>query len=165
MPPQASRSQLRSLHMVWIEFYSSALKLSTVSRGLSSNCISPGVHWLQDPRSGVYNFTTWLESIPNVKDFAFDRITGFVSSSADEVYSPLTAIRLLELTLHMPKQDLWKLARQEGRKFTGSTSSLSGMLSHVYFLLSGFKDVDTRSLSRHFQDEVCHISFIALTPL
>lgn len=46
---------------------------------------SPGVHWLQDPRSGVYNFTTWLESIPDVKEFAFDRVTGFIRSSGDDV--------------------------------------------------------------------------------
>lgn len=54
-------------------------------RGHITIYYSPGVHWLQDPRSGVYNFTTWLESIPNVKEFAFDRVTGFIKSSSDEV--------------------------------------------------------------------------------
>ena len=46
---------------------------------------SPGVHWLQDPRSRVYNFTPWLETIPKVSDFAFERLDGFVKSSHDEV--------------------------------------------------------------------------------
>ena len=51
---------------------------------LMSVC-SPGVHWLQDPRSRVYNFTPWLENIPKVTDFAFERLSGFVKSSRDEV--------------------------------------------------------------------------------
>lgn len=120
---------------------------------------SPGVYWLQDPRSGVYNFTTWLESIPNVKDFAFDRVTGFIRSSGDEV-----CIRCTFIIIHIAKtnisQDLWTLARRENRKYTGSTSSLTGMLSHIYFLISDDKDVDVSSLSRHFHQEVRHVAFI-----
>ena len=46
---------------------------------------SPGVYWLRDPRSRIYNFTPWLESIPPVTDFAFERVTGFVRSSMDNV--------------------------------------------------------------------------------
>ncbi|KIM89261.1 hypothetical protein PILCRDRAFT_218764 [Piloderma croceum F 1598] len=107
--------------------------VAKLAHGLDRVLFNPGVHWLQDPRSGVYNFTTWLESIPNVRDFAFDRVTGFIKSSSDE--------------------DLWTLAKQERRRYTGSTSSLTGMLNHIYFLLSGFREVDTSSLSRHFQYE------------
>jgi hypothetical protein len=51
---------------------------------------SPGVHWLQDPRSRVYNFSTWLEKIPKVTDFAFERLAGFIRSSRDEVFGFLT---------------------------------------------------------------------------
>ena len=46
---------------------------------------SPGVHWLQEPRSGIYNFTPWLQNIPDVNDFAFERLPQFVKSSRDEV--------------------------------------------------------------------------------
>ena len=46
---------------------------------------SPGVHWLQEPRSGVYNFTPWLQNIPDVNEFAFERLPAFVKSSRDEV--------------------------------------------------------------------------------
>ena len=46
---------------------------------------SPGVHWQRDPRSRVYNFPPHLENIPNVLDFAFERLQGFVSSSRDNV--------------------------------------------------------------------------------
>ena len=53
---------------------------------LTVSC-SPGVYWLQDPRSRVYNFTPWLETIPKVTDFAFERVTGFIRSSQDNVRS------------------------------------------------------------------------------
>ena len=51
----------------------------------SQRSCSPGVHWLQDPRSRVYNFSPYLENIPKVTDFAFERLVGFVKSSRDEV--------------------------------------------------------------------------------
>lgn len=47
-------------------------------------------------------------------------------------------------------QDLWELAKREGRMFGGSTSSLTGMLSQVYFLISGIRIPDTSPLSRPF---------------
>ncbi|ETW81737.1 hypothetical protein HETIRDRAFT_237178, partial [Heterobasidion irregulare TC 32-1] len=107
--------------------------IAQLAHGLDRVLFNPGVSWLQDPRSNVYNYTTWLENVPSVKDFAFERLGGFISSSRD--------------------QDLWSLARSEKRTFAGSTSSLSGLLSHIYFLISGDKRVNTTSLSRHFQYE------------
>ncbi|KAF8158335.1 mitochondrial protein Pet127-domain-containing protein [Crassisporium funariophilum] len=109
------------------------LPVATLSHGLDRVLFNPGVHWLQDPRSRVYNFTPWLEKIPKVNHFAFERLSGFIKSSRDE--------------------DLRELAKREGKKYAGSTSSLSGLLSHVYFLLSQFKDVDFSTLSQHFKKE------------
>ncbi|KAF5389241.1 hypothetical protein D9757_003485 [Collybiopsis confluens] len=107
--------------------------IATLHHGLDRVLFNPGVHWLRDPRSRVYNFPPALGIIPKVFDFAFERLTGFVRSSRD--------------------QDLWALARQEDRKFAGSTSSLSGMLCHLYFLLSGNKTVDTSTLGMDFRRE------------
>ncbi len=45
-----------------------------------------GVHWIRDPDTGKYNFPEYLETIPQVADFAFDRLPGFVPSSQDKVY-------------------------------------------------------------------------------
>ncbi|KAG6856418.1 hypothetical protein H0H87_004637 [Tephrocybe sp. NHM501043] len=107
--------------------------IATLAHGLDRVLFNPGVHWFQDPRSRVYNFPPHLEVIPKVTDFAFERLGAFIKSSRDN--------------------DLWDLARREKRTFAGSTSSLSGMLSHIYFLISGDKDVNTNNLSRHFQHE------------
>ncbi|PPR00204.1 hypothetical protein CVT24_004907 [Panaeolus cyanescens] len=107
--------------------------VAKLSHGLDRVLFNPGVHWLQDPRSRVYNFTPWLESIPKVNDFAFERLTGFIKSSRDE--------------------DLRELAERHNKKFAGSTSSLSGMLSHIYFLISEHKQVELTTLSQHFRHE------------
>ncbi|KAL0581003.1 hypothetical protein V5O48_000997 [Marasmius crinis-equi] len=107
--------------------------IARLAHGLDRVLFNPGVHWLRDPRSRVYNFHPSIETIPKVFDFAFERLTGFVKSSRDE--------------------DLWALAKREDRKFGGSTSSLSGMLCHIYFMLSGNKDPDLSTLSKRFQRE------------
>jgi len=59
------------------------------------------------------------------------------------------------MTTEFVPQELRSLAKREGKKFAGSTSSLSGMLCHTYFLLSEYKDVDYSSLSQHFKNQVC----------
>ncbi|KAK2465232.1 hypothetical protein APHAL10511_002586 [Amanita phalloides] len=107
--------------------------IANLGHGLDRVLFNPGVHWLQDPRSRVYNYTPWLETIPKVTDFAFERTSGFVKSSRDE--------------------ELWTLLKRENRTFAGSTSSLSGILSQIYFLISGDKYVDTQNLSRSFLRE------------
>lgn len=80
----------------------------------------------------MYNFDPYLQEIPPVTDFAFDLLEGFTPSSKD--------------------RDVATLARKENKLFTGSTSSLSGMLCHIYFLLSADRLVDTTTLSREFQN-------------
>ncbi|KAI0322038.1 mitochondrial protein Pet127-domain-containing protein [Amylostereum chailletii] len=107
--------------------------IATLAHGLERTLFNPGVNWMQDPRSGVYNFDPWISTVPSVKDFAFERIPGFISSAQD--------------------RDLWTLAKREGKMFAGSTSSLTGLLSQVYFLLSQDKEVDLSNLSRHFINE------------
>ncbi|KAJ7780564.1 mitochondrial protein Pet127-domain-containing protein [Mycena maculata] len=107
--------------------------IAMLEHGLERVLFNPGVHWLQDPRSRVYNFPPHLENIPKVTDFAFERLPGFIKSSRDE--------------------DLRTLAKRQNRLFAGSTSSLTGMLGHCYFLISEHKAVNISSLSQNFQHE------------
>ncbi|KIY46534.1 Pet127-domain-containing protein [Fistulina hepatica ATCC 64428] len=107
--------------------------IARLAHGLERVLFNPGVHWVRDPRSRVYNFPHELEMLPKVTDFAFERIEGFVPSSRDT--------------------DLWALARREDRRFAGSTSSVTGMLSHIYFLLSDDRAVDISTLSIPFRNE------------
>ncbi|KAF9219174.1 Pet127-domain-containing protein [Gyrodon lividus] len=129
IPDSGSAEECKSV-LQDIESPSEHKPIARLAHGLDRVLFNPGVHWLQDPRSRVYNFSPWIESIPKVTDFAFERITGFVKSSKDT--------------------DLHTLAKRHKRPFAGSTSSLTGLLSHVYFLISGDKEVDTSTLSRAF---------------
>jgi dihydropteroate synthase len=73
---------------------------------------NPGVHFLRDPRSGVYNFPRRaLENIPPVEEFELGKMPAYVTSSKDEV--------------------LGALAKREGKQFVGSTSSTVAMLCQV----------------------------------
>lgn len=97
---------------------------------LNINIRRPGVHWLQDPETKEYNFDSCLESIPQVRDFAFDRLPGFVPSSQDTA--------------------LIAEARKAKCKYVGSTSSLTGILTQIYLLLSEEKLVNLNNLSEEF---------------
>ncbi|PIL22510.1 hypothetical protein GSI_15199 [Ganoderma sinense ZZ0214-1] len=102
-----------------------------LGHGLEKVLSRPGVHWLQDPDTKEYNFDNYLESIPQVRDFAFDRLPGFVPSSQDTA--------------------LISQARKAKCKYVGSTSSLTGILTQIYLLLSGEKLVNLNHLSEDFK--------------
>lgn len=93
---------------------------------------NPGVHWLQDPRSRVFNYPPHLRDIPAVTDFAFERVEPFMRPSTDP--------------------DIPALMQKYDKKFSGSTSSLSGILCHLYFLISENKNVNISALSSDFNN-------------
>ncbi|EMD39830.1 hypothetical protein CERSUDRAFT_92320 [Gelatoporia subvermispora B] len=107
--------------------------IANLAHGLERVLFNPGVHWLQDPRSAYYNYTSWLQALPSVEKFAFHRVSSFITSSRDDV--------------------MQRLAKREGSLYTGSTSSLTGMLSQIYLLLSQNKPVNVEHLSGHFQTQ------------
>ncbi|KAJ3568121.1 hypothetical protein NP233_g5918 [Leucocoprinus birnbaumii] len=106
--------------------------IARLEHNLERVLFNPGVHWLQDPRSRVFNYSPHLQDIPPVTDFAFDRIEQFARPSVDP--------------------DIPALMQEHDKKFSGSTSSLSGILCHLYFLISGMKGVNISNLSRDFFD-------------
>ncbi|TDL22248.1 Pet127-domain-containing protein [Rickenella mellea] len=113
-----------------VEQLSESQDIPPLAHGLDRVLFNPGVHWVQDPRSRVYNFTPFLQSLPDVQDFAFERLGTYVTSSRDD--------------------DLLSLAEIHGKRFAGSTSSLTGIFSHIYFLLSEDRRVNISTLSKSF---------------
>ncbi|OCB89863.1 hypothetical protein A7U60_g2892 [Sanghuangporus baumii] len=104
--------------------------ISTLAHGLERVLFNPGVHWVQDSRSRVYNFTPYVQNVPDMKDFGFERLPPFIRSSRDAV--------------------MRNLATAKGKRFAGSTSSLSGLLCHIYFLLSQDHEIDVSTLPEPF---------------
>jgi hypothetical protein len=115
-----------------------------LSYGLDRVLFNPGVYRLQDPRSRVYNFDPYLEKIMPVNEFDFDTLSEYKTSSKDD--------ELLDLT------------KRTGAKYTGSTSSMSGILQHFHYVLSNFRRLNHTMLSRSFPEPTNRFSKITLGP-
>ncbi|EEU44768.1 uncharacterized protein NECHADRAFT_71916 [Fusarium vanettenii 77-13-4] len=102
---------------------------------------NPGVYQLQDKRSKVFNFDPYLATIMPVEQFDFNALKEYVTSSKD------TRLR--------------DLSAKYGKKYCGSTSSLTSMLAHFHFLLSAWRAPNFEHLSRSFNVEFQ--SYTALT--
>ena len=68
-----------------------------------------------------------------VQDFDFNALKGYITSSKDEA--------------------LKQLARQYGKRYIGSTSSMTAMLAHFHYLLSQWRPINTSMLSKSFPDQ------------
>lgn len=91
---------------------------------------NPGVYYLQDPRSHVYNFDPYLQHITPIKDFNFDALTQYMTSSRDP--------------------SLEQLAREQKSRIIGSTSSMTGVLAQFHYFVSRWRPVNLRKLSTAF---------------
>ncbi|KAG0143402.1 hypothetical protein CROQUDRAFT_109236 [Cronartium quercuum f. sp. fusiforme G11] len=102
-------------------------KVATLAHGLSRVLFNPGVHWLQDPRTMVYNFDHRLQDLISPDEFNFDALTPYITSSRDE--------------------QLINLAHENERKYCGSTSSMTQTMSQIYFMLNGSRPLNTGMLT------------------
>ena len=95
---------------------------------------SPGVYHLRDPRSNVFNFDPYLGSIMPVTEFDFDALKEYITSSKDDT--------------------LRGIAQKEKKKYVGSSSSMTSVLSQFHYLLSAWRGIDARTLSQGFPDKL-----------
>lgn len=98
-------------------------KIPQLAHNLDKALFSPGVHFLQDPRTRVYNFPPFLKKIIDYKDFNFDAIAPFTTVSKDSI--------LLELT------------KKHKKKYYSSTSSMTAVMIQFYFLLNNYPFAQT----------------------
>ncbi|KAL8922604.1 MAG: hypothetical protein Q9208_005108 [Pyrenodesmia sp. 3 TL-2023] len=104
-----------------------------LSYGLERVLFNPGVYYLQDPRSRVYNFDPYLQTIMPAKEFDFNALKEYITSSRD--------------------QALRELADTYKKRYVGSSSSMTGTLAHFHFLLSQWRPINTNMLSREFPEQ------------
>lgn len=117
-----------NLELVPLE--SDGIEVPKLAYGLDRVLFNPGVYHLQDPRSRVFNFDPYLQTIMPVHEFDFNALKQYITSSRDKT--------LLGKT------------REKGKKYTGSTSSMTAALAHFHFLLSQWRPVNTGNLSKMF---------------
>ncbi|KAK6437924.1 hypothetical protein LTR95_005887 [Oleoguttula sp. CCFEE 5521] len=101
-----------------------------LSFGLERVLFNPGVYQLQDPHSRVYNFDPYLQNIMPVDEFDFNALKEYKTSSKDNALSDL--------------------ALAHGKKYIGSTSSMTSTLGHFHYLLSNWRDLNLDMLSVNF---------------
>jgi hypothetical protein len=112
--------------------------------GLDRVLFNPGVYHLQDPRSRVYNFDPYLAGIMPVKEFDFGALRQYITSSKDRT--------------------LANIAAEAGKKYAGSTSSMTSMLSHFHYLLSNWRPINPSHVSRGFPVESTNFTRIGRAP-
>ncbi|KAK2742993.1 hypothetical protein FQN55_007623 [Onygenales sp. PD_40] len=115
-----------------------------LSYGLERVLFNPGVYQLQDLRTGVYNFDPYLGSIMPVHEFDFTALNDYITSSRDE-------------TLH-------DLAVKLGKKYVGSSSSMTSVLSHFHYLLSSWRAPNTSMLSQGFPEAAKNFTKLTRSP-
>ena len=106
---------------------------------------SQGVYQLQDPRSRVYNFDPYLQKIMPVAEFDFNALQEYITSSRD--------------------QSLIKIAKAHGKRYMGSTSSMTEVLAHFHFLLSQWRPINTNMLSKEFPTSLASFTELQRTPV
>ncbi|OLL24260.1 mRNA degradation protein pet127, mitochondrial [Neolecta irregularis DAH-3] len=106
-------------------------KVAGLAHGLDRVLFNPGVTYMRDPRSNVYNFDPYIEKIMPKKEFDYDALFEYITSSRDTVYFP-------------------RYPRQHNCTFVGSTSSMTATLSHFHFLLSSWRSVSISKLSSKY---------------
>lgn len=105
---------------------------------------NPGVYFLQDPRSRVFNFDPYLANIMPIQEFDFNALKQYITSSKDNT--------------------LITKAKDHKKKYTGSTSSMTAMLSHFHYLLSAWRPVNSRMMSVDFNPESSRFTRILRAP-
>lgn len=106
------------------------MQVATLAHGLDRVLFNPGIYWLRDPRSGIYNFDPRIKDILDVDLFDYAALPPYVTSSMDPELATLT--------------------QRHQKKYCGSTSSMTSLLSQCYFLISGWRNPDVSGFSAPF---------------
>ncbi|KAH6611406.1 mitochondrial membrane [Trichoderma cornu-damae] len=120
------------------------LPVPQLTHNLDRVLFNPGVYHMQDDRSRVFNFDPYLASIMPVKEFDFDALKRYVTSSKDV--------------------KLRQLSAAHGMRYCGSTSSMTSILSHFHFLLSAWRMPNFAYLSRSLEPESYNFTAISRGP-
>ncbi|KAH6686274.1 mitochondrial protein Pet127-domain-containing protein [Plectosphaerella plurivora] len=118
--------------------------VAKLAYGLDRVLFNPGVYMLQDPRSKVYNFDPYLSKIMPLNEFDFGALQRYVTSSKDSTLN--------------------ELASKLGKKYSGSTSSMTSMLAHFHFLLSNWRPISSSNLTKSFPLEYDSFNLISRAP-
>ncbi|KND02770.1 uncharacterized protein SPPG_01852 [Spizellomyces punctatus DAOM BR117] len=117
----------------------------TLAHGLDRVLFNPGPHFLQDSETDIFNFDPWLKNILQPDDFDYDALPPYVIASQDS--------------------SLLALSKKQRKRYVSSTSSITGLLSQLYLLISNQKPINTSSFSPCFQEEPADFTTTSRAPM
>lgn len=106
--------------------------------------LSHGVYYLRDQRSRVFNFDPYLEKIMPVSEFDFSLLKDYITSSRDTT--------------------LLDIAKRCEAQFVGSTSTMTGLLTQLHFLISSWRGVNTSMLSKSINVTTTKFTKMTMAP-
>ena len=92
----------------------------------------------------MYNFDPYLQKIMPIEEFDFNALKEHITSSRDE--------------------SLNNIAKEHGKRYMGSTSSMTVVLAQFHYLLSQWRPVNTSMLSRAFPETMNTFTEIQRVP-
>jgi hypothetical protein len=99
---------------------------------------------MRDPRSRVYNFDPEIAKIMPASEFDYNALGEYITSSKDE--------------------KLRQLCVKYNKKYCGSTSSLSAILSHFHYLISAWRKPNFGHLSRSTEPDSLNFTQMLRSP-
>jgi hypothetical protein len=120
------------------------LDVPRLQHNLDRVLFNPGVHVVRDSRSRVYNFDPEIAKIMPADEFDYSALGEYITSSKDE--------KLRELCVKYNK------------KYCGSTSSLSAILSHFHYLISAWRKPNFKQLSGSITPDSTNFTQILRSP-
>ncbi|PVU96362.1 hypothetical protein BB559_002402 [Furculomyces boomerangus] len=121
------KSKMKSLDNSGID------RVPKLAHGLDEILFMHGFHYLQNPVSRKLKYTKFLKKLTQPEDFNYSNLTQFIPPSQDE-------------NLHF-------LAKEHNKKYIGSTSSMTSVMTHLYFLISMGREINTSGFSSAFDDQ------------
>jgi len=121
------------------------VSVPTLAHDLSRVVEDGGVHPLLCPETQRYNFDPYLRLIRQPAEIAWENIPPYVPASRDDA--------------------LREVARLEGASYLASTSSITGVLTALYHLVSSFRGTTLEGLSEFFQRQPRHFTRHAHKPV
>ncbi|PVU90332.1 hypothetical protein BB561_004920 [Smittium simulii] len=112
---------------------SSIPNVPQLAHNLDEILFKPGFHFMKDYKTNTLKHAPFIYKITQPKDFSYERLSPFIPPSKD--------------------QHLHELAGLHSKKYIASTSSISSVLSHLYFLISKWKAFDITNFSEQFNSQ------------
>jgi hypothetical protein len=122
-------SQTKTIKTGDVEFKAIDVKIGEVPKlahGLDRVLFNQGVTEVRDSRTRVFNFDPFLDNLIKVEDFDFNTLGTFRSPSKDPVLADIAA--------------------RSGKRYVGSTSSMTGMLKHFHYLISNWREPSLKKI-------------------